>query len=351
VFDIYINPKFTEKKMKSIYKSFAVAALAIASTISISTESAKAFELDNTPGDGSLQVGVDGFGSFGLSVGGTGTSDAFYDPIGSQSLTETTFDSGVAIRFGDSGSRDFLTSGNIGGSGGLLNPDVTGTATQANSSFDFSSLQFNLTQSLESLFDEGNRTGTELQQTYTITNTSDTSVDFELVRYLDGDLRFDGSLIDGGGRLVNNGLEILFETDSATGNNDPTTFIGITAEGGITPATNRYEIDSFSGLRNRIIAGDNLDNIITGDGPDSDQFIDAGNGFDVTLALRNVFSLDAGETTTYTTNSFFGAGTPTSVVTPTPPTQSVPEPTTILGLVAVCGFGLRSKRKSKSDKA
>lgn len=339
--------------MKSIYKSFAVAALAIASTISISTESAKAFELDNTPGDGSLQVGVDGFGSFGLNVGGTGTSNAFYDPIGSQSLTETTFDSGVAIRFGDSGSRDFLTSGNIGSSGGLQNPDVTGTATQANSSFDFGSLQFNLTQSLESLFDEGNRTGTKLEQTYTITNTNDTSVDFELLRYLDGDLQFDGSLIDGGGRLVNNGLEILFETDSATGNNDPTTFIGITAEGGITPDANRYEIDSFPSLRNRIINGDNLDNIISGDGPDSDQFIDAGNGFDVTLALRNVFSLGAGETTTYTTSSFFGAGAPTSVVTPTPPTQSVPEPTTILGLVAIGGFGLHSskKRKSKSDKA
>lgn len=46
---------------------------------------------------------------------------------------------------------------------------------------------------------------------------------------------------------------------------------------------------------------------------------------------------------------FIKAGTFSS----TPPTQSVPEPTTILGLVAVCGFGLRSskKRKSKSDKA
>ena len=32
----------------------------------------------------------------------------------------------------------------------------------------------------------------------------------------------------------------------------------------------------------------------------------------------------------------------------TPPTQSVPEPTTILGLVAVCGFGFRSSKKRKS---
>lgn len=334
--------------MKSIYKSFAVAALVIASTTSIFTESAKAFQLDNTPGDGSLQVGVDGYGSFGLAVGGDGTTDAFYDPIGSQGLTETTFESGVAIRFGDSGSRNFLTSGSIGSSGGLVNAGVTGTATQANSSFNFGSLQFNLIQGLESLFDEGNPTGTELKQTYTITNTSNTSVDFELLRYLDGDLRFDGSLIDGGGRLINNGLEIIFETDSATGENDPTTFIGITAEGGITPATNRYEIGSFPGLRNRIINGDNLDNIISGDGPDDNQFIDAGNGFDVTLALRNVFTLAAGETATYTTSSFFGAGIPSTVV---PPTQSVPEPTIILGLAAVCGFGLRSakKRKSKSS--
>lgn len=37
----------------------------------------------------------------------------------------------------------------------------------------------------------------------------------------------------------------------------------------------------------------------------------------------------------------------------TPPTQSVPEPTTILGLISVSGLNLRSskKRKSKSNKA
>lgn len=332
--------------MKSIYKSFAVATLAIASTISISTESAKAFTLSNTPGDGSVQVGVDGFGSFGLAVGGTGTTDAFYDPIGIQGLTETTFDSGVAIRFGTSGTRSFLTSGSIGGSGGLTNPLLTGTPTQANSSFNFNNLQFNLTQGLESLFNAGSRTGTVLEQTYTITNTSTEQVDFELLRYLDGDLRFDGSLIDGGGRLVNNGLEILFETDSATGNNDPTTFVGITGEGGLIPTTNRYEINSFSELRSRIINGGSLNNVINGDSLDPDQFIDPGNGYDVTLALRNLFTLGAGETTTYTTRTFFGAGAPTSV---TPPTQSVPEPTTIVGLLAVCGFGLRSSIKRNSQ--
>ena len=133
---------------------------------------------------------------------------------------------------------------------------------------------------------------------FTITNTSDTSVDFELLRYLDGDLQFDGSLIDGGGRLINNGLEILFETDNATGNNDPTTFVGITGEGGLIPTTNRYEINSYPELRSRIIAGGNLNNVINGDGSDADQFIDAGKGYDVTLALRNLFTLGAGNTTT-----------------------------------------------------
>lgn len=326
--------------MKSICKSFAVLTLAIASTISISTESAKAFDLDNTPGDGTLQVGVDGFGSFGSSVGGTGTSNALYDPIGSQGLTGTTFESGVAIRFGDSGSRDFLTSGFIGGSGGLLNPEVTGTETQGNSSFNFGDLQFDLTQNVESLVDQGNQIGTELKQTYTITNTSNASVDFELVRYLDGDLLFDDSIIDGGGRLTDNGLEVLFEVDTGTGNEDSTTFVGITGEGRVTPDTNRFEINSFPGLIDGIIAGDDLNNVINNDGLDDDQFIDEGNGFDVTLALNNLFTLGAGETTTYTTSTSFG----------TPPTQRVPEPTTIFGLVAVCGIGLCSsiKRKSKS---
>src|SRR5947199_355359 len=76
------------------------------------------------------------------------------------------------------------------------------------------------------------RLGSRLTQAYTFTNPSASAVSFELVRYLDGDLQFDQSITDGGGRLVLNGVETLFETDSATGTADPTTFVGISASGG-----------------------------------------------------------------------------------------------------------------------
>lgn len=185
------------------------------------------------------------------------------------------------------------------------------------------------------------QSGTVLTQTYVITNTSTAGgrLSFELLRYLDGDLQFNGSISDGGGRLVASGAEILFETDSATGSSTSTTFIGITGEGGQVPATGRYEIDSFSGLRARIVNGTALDDLITGDGADADEFIDAGNGYDVTLALRNVFLLDVGQSATYVTRTIFGNGTPDTVI-------NVPEPSVpMLIAIGAIAAGLASRRR------
>lgn len=332
--------------MNHFHKLFASACIA-AAAITTSNMSAMAFTLSNGPGDGTVTVGVDGYGSFGSAVGGVGTSDALYDPLGAGAPAGTTFDSGVAIRFGDSGPRQFLTSGAIGSSGGLTDPGVTGSPTTATSSFLFNGLSFNLTQTLTALFTGGVQTGARLTQTYAITNTTLESLNFELVRYLDGDLLFDGSLDDGGGRLVANGSEILFETDSATGADDATTFVGILTQGG---TDGDFEIDSFSGLRSRIIAGNALDNTIAGDG-NGDSFIDAGAGYDVTLALSNLFSLGSGSSATYVTSTIFGAGIPDEVIEE-PPTEEpvdVPEPASVLSLLALGAFGTSTlKRKQQT---
>ncbi len=303
--------------------------------------SAAPFVLNNGPGDGTVNVGVDGFGSFGSSVGGNSTN-AVFDPVGAAPpAAGTSFESGLAIRFGSSGGRTFLTSGDIGGSGGLANPTVSGTAASGSSSFGFGGLTFSLTQALTPLMNGLTQSGTVLTQTYVITNTSTAGgrLSFELLRYLDGDLQFNGSISDGGGRLVASGAEILFETDSATGSSTSTTFIGITGEGGQVPATGRYEIDSFSGLRARIVNGTALDDLITGDGADADEFIDAGNGYDVTLALRNVFLLDVGQSATYVTRTIFGNGTPDTVI-------NVPEPSVpMLIAIGAIAAGLASRRR------
>ena len=296
------------------------------------------FVLDNGPGDGSVVVGVDGYGAFGSSVGPDSTN-AVYDPVGAlPPAAGTSFESGVAIRFGGAGARSFLTSGGIGASGGLVNPAVAGGA----STFTSGPLSFSLQQTLVPLFTGMTQTGSQLIQTYTITNTGGAVSDFELVRYLDGDLNFAGPLnTDGGGRLFAGPTEILFETDSATGTAASTTFVGITAEGGTIPVAGRYEIDEFSGLRADIIAGTALDDTIAGDGGDADQFIDAGGDYDVTLALNNLFSIAAGGSSVYTTTTVFGSGAPEDV------TPVIPEPATCLfglALMGVC-FTRRARRQ------
>jgi Calx-beta domain/Domain of unknown function (DUF4114) len=265
-------------------------------------------QLNNAAGDGGLSVGVSSTGSFGSNAGGSGAGYAQYDPIGTQGVGSTTYQSDLAFRIGSTGARQFLSS--------LATNVVAGssTSTAANSSFAVSGLTFELVQSVDDLKKDGQRTGSSLSQTYKITNPTSQTISFELVRYFDGDLLFDGSLLDKGGKVTRNGQDILFETDSGDNASAPTTFVGITAKGGTDITTNRLEIGAYSSLRSRILAGDPLSNLIQGD-TNGDSFID-GAAYDVTPAFRNVFELAAGQSTTYVTETIFGSGAPNQVVLP-----------------------------------
>ncbi|WP_373541312.1 Calx-beta domain-containing protein [Chamaesiphon sp.] len=257
-------------------------------------------QLNTAAGDGGLDLIVSSTGSF---------SGANYDPVGAQEANDTTFRSDVAFRIGTTGVRKFIS----GLATNITSPttiDTTSTAT----SFLVSGLQFDLVQSVSDLTKSGKRTGSGLTQTYQITNPTNTSISFELVRYFDGDLQFDGSIADRGGRIVRNGRDILFETDSGDNPAAPTTFVGITANGGTTLTSNRFEIGQYSSLQSRILAGDPLSGTIQGD-TNGDSFIDSAP-YDVTPAFRNTFVLAAGATTTYVTETLFGSGVPSQVVLP-----------------------------------
>jgi uncharacterized repeat protein (TIGR01451 family) len=265
--------------------------------------------LQTTAGDGNLQVTVDSYGAFGTNQ--TGGQGGVYDPLGAGTPASTVYQSYLAARIGSSGSRTRLTN-NALSSTGFTQSDTT----SAQSSFMFQGLNFTLRQVISDTFRNNDRSGSLLTQIYTITNPTDATISLELIRYLDGDLEFDNSLVDGGGRLPVgiNGLETLFETDQSGNAETDSTFVSITAEGGNIMLPGRYEIDSYSDLQSRIDAGSALDDAITGDSSPVDQFVDSGAGYDITLALRNLFELAPGASTTYTTLTQYGSGGAITVI-------------------------------------
>ncbi|MDB9540082.1 Calx-beta domain-containing protein [Anabaenopsis arnoldii] len=277
--------------------------------------------IQTAPGDGGLEVTVDELGRFGSS--GVGGQAGVYDPVGSIGPASTTYLSFIALGIiagdGTTGQRIELALSQTNDEAFTSSTDTT-----ANSAFTINGLQFQLEQIVQDSFNrEGEvRTGARLDQVYSITNITDQPIRFDLVRYVDGDLNFDGSLIDGGGRIIQRGVEIIFETDAGGTGETDTTFFGITGTGGTIPTTNRWEIDGYSSLRSNVLGGSNLQNIIVQGDSNSDGFVDRDSEYDLALALRNVFELAPGASTTYITTTRFGSGEPEQLDI-TPPSGGV----------------------------
>ena len=287
-------------------------------------------------GDASLLITVDGYGAFG-SVVDDFTADAIYDPVGPTPSETSVFESGIAIRANQaSGTRTWYSTSSIG-MGQLPSIPVNGNSTSATSSFTTGlGLSAALGQTVSKVFDENNAwVGSKLTQTYTLTNTTASAMNFEVVRYMDADLIYSGTGLsdDGGGYLLVGNTEYLFETETATGASASNTFVGITSTGGTINANNRWMIDNYSDLRTLVGNGGALNQTIQGDGPDADLFVDAGPGYDVTLAMRNLYSAGAGQTVTYVTTTTWGSLAP----------ENIPEPTTLAVLAGAAGLMLRRR--------
>ncbi|MBW4647958.1 MAG: hypothetical protein KME06_04550 [Kastovskya adunca ATA6-11-RM4] len=346
--------------MKRIFNTVSSIAIATTATFSISTVPAMAAILSNQPGAGTVTVGVDAFGSFGAFLGGDGTSDAFYTTVDGDTA-RTVAQSGIIVRR-QGEDPIFLTSGSFFDIQGGENPLFLDTASDdATSTFRLGDLSFNLRQELTAQLDDGNnQIGSVLTQTYLITNTSTTAIDFDLFRVLDANVLFSGRFNDdGGGRVSVPKLgDLVFATDtiSEDGTIDPIKFVGITATGGTIPATGRFEVDFVNNillgsiqpiggrLRDGVVydagfSGNNNDILELSDLPVPD--IDT----NLSSVLDNVFSLNVGETNTYTTRTFFGR--PLKKVEPEP--EPIPEPTLALSLLALGGLGvaLQSSRKQQ----
>ena len=270
-------------------------------------------------GDGETIVNVDAFGNFGVSSGSLGGSSggnarlpATFDPIGAAPLASTTFASSLAIGNGR-GGRQFLDNQAVEQRRDI---PLTGTSTRVSSSFVFGELTVELIQTLQpSINANGEVIGSRLDQTYTFTTQSGVAVPLDIIRYLDADLQFDGSIVDGGGRLIDaQGVDVLFEVDRGGDGRTDSVFVGITDRGGELPGAGRFEINQFPVLRQSLPVGDELRDEIFGD-LDGDGFIDAGQEYDVELALRRLLAVNPGEAATYTATTFFGQR-PTTVVPP-----------------------------------
>ncbi len=286
--------------------------------------------ISTAAGDGGLSVTVNEFGEFS-------SNQALYDPLGDKTSASTTYRSYIALGVigsdGNTGARNSLS--------GLAS--FNGAFTDGNNStFTINGLQFQLKQTAQDLLNSSStRTGSRFDQTYTVTNTTNQAINFDLVRYVDGDLLFDGSLVDGGGKFSQNGQDILFETDLGGVGQADTTFFGITGNGGTIPTTNRFELDYWSILNSTVLNGRAFqDRVIRGDG-NSDQFIDSGAEYDVALGLRNVFSLSPGQSTAYTSTTRFGSGdlAQLDISVPTGGVETLPATTVGTTINVASGFG------------
>ena len=313
--------------------------------------------LPGNPGtDGAVDVVVDAFGAFGLTFRNNAddvntfrntvlptASGAFYDPIGrgagnpvgnipGNERSDVAFLSQLFFRQGISGARSPLDLRSVAPGGGPTISVFTssnGLNELAVSDFNLPGvpdLHVNLSQRVSRTTD-GNTAfvGSILFQTYRVTNTGATPQTLDVVRYFDGDLRFDATpantgINDGGGRTfrqfgTTNLDEILFESDNVTTSAATAqNFVGITAtdDGGTLVSTNRFAIGSAGRLASDILAGVDSPtagiNDIVADNPGGSASATGftATAYDLAIALRNQFVIAPGETVTYTTHTIFG---------------------------------------------
>jgi len=250
--------------------------------------------------EGGLSMLVDQYGAFGHYEFSSG---AIFNPYGSFGPANTTYQSGVHLS--GPGFSSFLSTGPLANLAGGSFTSLTPTA--AVSSFSAGGLNFSLSQEVRDRFDAGVKKGSQLVQTYTVTNSTASTLNFSMARYVDGDLYFEGGFSNDWGGVSSYTPtmdQTLFEYDSGDNPSNPTTYLGIRSLGGTVP-TQAFEIRQYPDLRTRINGGVALSNTVQGD-LNGDRVTDS--PYDISLGQRRDFSVQAGGTTTYVAVTDFGQG-------------------------------------------
>jgi hypothetical protein len=281
---------------------------------------AQPYTLTTGAGNGDVSVGVDGYGAFGLTPG-PDSSDALWIPMGGPAVPLSTMaTSGIALRIGAVGPRAFLTSGTIGGSGGLPKVAVAGTASTGASNFldPSGKLSFNLVQTVAPYFNGAVRAGAILTQTYTITNTTAAPITFELVRYMDSQ-----RLLYNAGQFFGtaNAKEVLYSDENPI---NPLA-VGITGIGGTPLAANRFEIKDYPFPGPPAPVGVDITT-----GAAMNDTVAGGLPYNVTQGLRSVFTVGPAASTVYTAEMIWCNNQ--AAIFAAPPTPPTPAPGVLYGV-------------------
>jgi hypothetical protein len=243
--------------------------------------------------EGALSVKVDGLGSFGdPSVG-----DAVFNPVGPAEAAGTVSSSDLYLSSADAFLQDCRD--------GKRSEEVSRSPASLVTRAAVGKIRIDLSQQVGPI--TGGRS--TLIQTYTLANTGSSAVPLHLVRHVDADLYFDGSILDGGAASA--GGRQLYEFDRSDDPAAPSTFVGIAGALGGADSPDRWTIQQFD-YRDEIRAANGIrssdDGVVHKD-TNGDGIVDT--PYDVTLSQQwSVASLAPGASVTFVTETRFGREPP-----------------------------------------
>jgi len=274
--------------------------------------------LTNGPGDCTVSVIADGYGSYGSAASG----NLMFDPMGAPAPAGSSYQSAVYLQTSCGINRWLSTSAGFGSPAlpgvPITNPDPRTAVSSGTIPGTGSGVDFTLVQALTG--PDGD-CGTTLRQTFGFTNRSGAACDLCVVRYVDTDLLFDGSISDRPGTSAsvigppwnaNSHWIFAYDSPAVLGPMYAITAEGLDAAGQpVLPLG--YVSLPFATLRTNItsMGCGAMTNVITNDTNGDLLNLPAEASFDTTIGIAVRFSaVPDGQTVTFVTRTRIATRTP-----------------------------------------